>query len=105
MGIIDFKGKAAADNWKERLADLNDKTEVTLKGVGNSLQELKNNSEGSVVNILADTGVTVIDTTNDMIQSFRKIVDIFEELFGKLIEAIKGTADDVGSAKDAMTKF
>ena len=105
MAIIDFQGRAAADAWKEKLAALNDRTDDTLRNVGESLQELKNSSEGSVVDILANTGVTVIDRTEEMISSFRSILDIFEQAFQALIEKITGTTQEVEGAKSEMTNF
>lgn len=95
MKILDFKGKAAAEQWNSDMETLNERTEAILKDVYYCLDEIKSESTGSFVDELLITATDMADAAAEMIKAMKSIKDLVGNI-------IKTFANFVGQATQSV---
>ena len=102
-GILDFKGRAAAEAWKAEAEALNERTEQKLKQVTACLQDIKGESVGDMVDHLFEAGGEMIEATTVMAKAMRGIVDMVSKMISSFIQALADAVSGVDSQKGTMT--
>lgn len=102
MSILDFKGRAQAEAWKNELRDLNDRTNTVLHDVSNCIEEIQSESTGDPVEQLVVTAADMADAAANVISGLRRLEDAIDNIIGLLIQGIgdmvQGIVDKRGQA-------
>lgn len=105
MALIDFKGKAQAENWKKDLAGLNMRTDVALQDVANTIDEIKTESAGDPVDQLVETAADLADAAVEVINGLKGLEDAIQNIINFLIEKISEAAQDIADDRSQATNL
>lgn len=92
---IAISGRADAENWKNQARALNEETERLLKEVSETLQSVRQFSEGSLVDEIVDLGDKLITATTSLMKGMNGIFDVVNNLLSFLGNLISDSTKDV----------
>ena len=105
MALLDFKGKAQAEAWKDRLHDLNDETNMVLGNVSSCIDEIKSESTGDPVEQLVTTAADLVDATAEVINGLRGLENAIQSIISLLIQGIADAAQAVVDKRSQATNL
>ena len=105
MSILDFKGRAQAEAWKNELRDLNDRTNQVLSDVSNCISEIQTESAGDPVEQLVTTAADLIDAAAEVIKGLRGLEDAIDSIIALLIQGIASATQAVVSKRSQATNL
>lgn len=92
---IAISGRSDAENWKNQARALNEETERLLKEVSETLQSVRQFSEGSLVDEIVDLGDKLITATTSLMKGMNGIFDVVNNLLSFLGNLISDSTKDV----------
>ncbi len=103
MAELDFKGRAAANSWKEKAEDLNQRTDAKLKQVAACLQEIKGESVGDMVDQMVEAGAGMLDSGAKMVSAMSQMISMVDKLLAAFVQALADAVSGVSSKKSTIT--
>ena len=91
---LDFKGRAAANAWKEEADTLSNQAEAVMRGVEAALNEINAASRGGMVDELMINGSQMVEATSKMVGAFANLVSAVDTILDLLSSAL-GVASDL----------
>lgn len=105
MGILDFKGRAAARAWENDLADLNDRTRIVMTDVENCIREIDNESDGEFVEQLIVTVADMAEHTVGLINALDTLKGVLDNIMSEIAKIIGETVQEVVAERSASTDY
>lgn len=99
---IAIEGTDAANNWKSRATDLNQRTETTLREVSTLLEQVNTFAEGTLVDEIVDVGSTLVNATTHLMEGMNMIFSVVEGLLSKLAELFTAGTRNTQDTKQYM---
>ena len=105
MALLDFKGKAQAEAWKNRLEELNDETQKVLNDVSSCIDEIKTESTGDPVEQLVITAADMVDAAAEVIKGLRGLESAIQNVINWLIQAIADASQTAIDNRNRSSNF
>lgn len=102
MASIQMEGRAAANAWKARAQELNERTERLLNEVSTTLESVREYSEGSLVDEIVALGASLATATNKLLSAMNGLFDVVNNLLNLLESFISGSTSDVQKTKSYL---
>ena len=94
---IDMTGRAEANGWLMAAEQLNLRTEQLLDEVSRTLTDIKQESEGSIVDELFSLGNSVTTHTRSLMSAMAKITSTINGILGAVSSVLSGGVEAVGA--------
>ena len=98
---ISIKNETQARNWLQDVQRINEAYDIAMKEAGNSLTDMKNMSEGTVVDEFVSLGDGLLTAGQTVFQGIDEIADTVGEVItevGKFVDEAKDTIKGVFNA-------
>ena len=100
---IEMEGRQAANDWKKDAERLNERTESLLKEVSKLLQEVKDFSEGTLVDEIVELGNNLLIATTKLMEGMNKIYDVIEGLLNLLAKLFSDSSKSTKAVNDCIS--
>lgn len=104
MGVLDFKGRAAANAWKAKAEDLNQRADTVMKGVTEVIEHINTESRGQMVDELVTTGSQMVESAGKMVSAFAQLVTAVDTIIDILSNAAQAAVDFVTGNRGKMIR-
>lgn len=95
---ISIKNQTEANAWLENVKEINQAYNVAMQGAANSLTDMKNMSEGTVVDEFVSLGDGLLNAGQAVFQGIDEIADTVGDVIqevGKFVDEAKDTIKNV----------
>ena len=94
--IIEFKDQSMINSWLQESLDLITEAQAEMKATHDLVEEIKQSSEGSVVDDLVVGSNKVLSVANDLTQTMEDISTTINEVVGKVADFVGDVAGTIG---------
>lgn len=103
--LLDLKGKAQAEAWRNQLNDLNEETNTVLRNVSSCIDEIKSESAGDPVEQLVVTAADMVDAAAEVIKGLRGLESAVKTVIAEAIKWAAQAAQAVADKRNQATNL